>query len=473
MFAGKAGAMAGKGRPRLAGWLVGAGLVLGGGYGCSGGESGTLEQIRDAGELRVLTHNSPRTYYLGPDGEKGLEYDLTRRFAEELGVDLKVKVINDFGGILEALKDGKGHLAAAGITRTSEREKRFDFGPAYQTVEQEVICRRGRRVPGDWEDLPEIDLLVLSGTSYVERLKEIKQVIHDLRWEETDALSIEQILQRVWKGQVDCTVADSTILAMNRRYYPELVVAFPISPEQELAWALPQGSEALQKRLEGFFEGLRKNSELAGIRDRYFGHVRIFDYVDITTFQQRIRSRLPKYKPLFQRAARDFPFSWKLLAAQAYQESHWRPRARSPTGVRGMMMLTLVTARSLGIENRMDVEASVRGGARYLAKLIRQVPESIEEPDRTWVALAAYNVGMGHIRDARRLAEREGMDPDHWNSLKKMLPRLSQRKYYKNLPYGYARGTEPVIYVRRIRQYLDVLRNHFRETEEVSAERAS
>jgi membrane-bound lytic murein transglycosylase F len=318
-------------------------------------------------------------------------------------------------------------------------------------------------VPGDWKDLPEVDLLVLEDTSYVERLREIKQVVPDLTWREAESLSTEQILEKVWREDgVDCTVADSNIVALNQRYYPELVVAFPITEEQELAWVLPKGSNALQDRLRQWFRELEANRELAALRDRYYGHFQIFDYVDIATFQSRIKTRLPRYKPLFQEVAADYPaFSWELLAAQAYQESHWRPRARSPTGVRGMMMLTLTTARSLGIRNRLDVRNSIRGGGEYLARMWERLPESIEEPDRTWIALAAYNVGMGHIWDARRLAKRAGLDPDSWSALKQTLPKLSQREYYKDLPYGYARGTEPVTYVRRIRQYFQILQRRF------------
>ncbi|MEF8793341.1 membrane-bound lytic murein transglycosylase MltF [Thiohalorhabdus sp.] len=426
------------------------------------GAGATLDAIREAGELRVITRNSPTTYYYGRDREKGLEYDLARRFADELGVELRLVVINDIGDILDALAAGKGHIAAAGLTVTPERRRRFDFGPAYQKVRQEVVCRRGGAVPDDWDDLPEVGLLVLEETSYTERLREIKQVVHDLEWEESGSSSAEEILERVWRGKVDCTVADSHILALNQRYYPELKVAFPITQEQELAWALPEGSGALQARLEDWFAGLKEAGDLAAIRERYFGHFQVFDYVEIAVFQRRMKNRLPGYKALFQEVAGDYPaFSWELLAAQAYQESHWQPLARSPTGVRGMMMLTRNTASSLGIDNRLNVQNSIRGGAEYLARMWERLPQSIEEPDRTWAALAAYNVGRGHIRDARRLAEREGLDPDSWNVLKRMLPRLSQPQYYKTLPHGYARGREPVKYVMRIRQYYQILKRHF------------
>jgi len=448
---------AGRRRNRRLPWWAPVAMLLAGCTGEAEKAQSPLEAIRESGELRVITRNAPTTYYYGREGKEGLEYDLVRRLADDLGVDLHLVVKDSVAATLDALAKGQGHLAAAGLTRTAEREERFAFGPPYQRVQQQVVCRRGGAVPADWEDLPDVGLLVRGGTSYVERLRDIRQVIHDLEWREARALSSDQILAKVWRGEVDCTVADSNIVAVNQRYYPELVVAFPLTEQQELAWALPKGAQALKKRLADWFAEQRAGNELAAIRERYYGHVQVFDYVDIATFKQRIASRLPRFKGTFQEWAARYDFPWELIAAQAYQESHWRPRAESPTGVRGLMMLTRVTAHSLGIEDRLDAEASIRGGVEYLRKMMERLPEDIQEPDRTWIALAAYNVGMGHIWDARRLARRFDRDPDQWNTLKEMLPLLTRPKYYKELPYGYARGTEPVNYVERIRQYSEIL----------------
>lgn len=175
--------------------------------------------------------------------------------------------------------------------------------------------------------------------------------------------------------------------------------------------------------------------------------------VEEAIFLRHMRARLPRYVVMFKHEARRYDLAWQLLAAQAYQESLWNPRAVSPTGVRGIMMLTRNTSSAYGIENRHDPRASISGGARHFARLMKRVPAAIQEPDRTWVALAAYNVGMGHIKDARRLAARLGKDPNRWSSLREVLPLLAQKKYYESLPHGYARGWEPVIYVKRIRAF--------------------
>jgi membrane-bound lytic murein transglycosylase F len=144
---------------------------------------------------------------------------------------------------------------------------------------------------------------------------------------------------------------------------------------------------------------------------------------------------------------------WHLLAAVAYQESHWNPKAKSPTGVRGLMMLTLSTAKEMNVENRLDAAQSLKGGAAYLLKLKARLPQRILDPDRTLFALAAYNVGFGHLEDARVLTVRAGKNPDHWEDVRAHLPLLSKKEFYSTVKYGYARGGEPVLYVDNIQYY--------------------
>ncbi len=180
-------------------------------------------------------------------------------------------------------------------------------------------------------------------------------------------------------------------------------------------------------------------------------------------FQRHIETRLPQYRRQFEDVAKAYNISWTLLAAQAYQESRWDPHAVSPTGVRGLMMLTRDTASSLGIQNRTDPTKSIVGGAQYFRKLEKRLPRHIGKADRISIALAAYNVGMGHIKDAQHLARRMGKNPHSWDDLKTMLPLLTQKSYYETLRYGYARGWEPVQYVKRIRAYHSLLEQYLRQ----------
>ncbi|HSG05369.1 MAG TPA: membrane-bound lytic murein transglycosylase MltF, partial [Nitrospiria bacterium] len=354
-------------------------------------------------------------------------------------------------------EEGEGDLAAAGLTRTPTRTEAYLAGPVYQNVRQQVVCRRGAPIPKTPGDLPGISLTVVAGSSYVERLEALRPENPGLSWSESEAEGTEELLEAVWEGNIPCTVADSNIVAINRRYFPELLVAFDLTEPEPLVWYFPREAKDLKAAVEDWFDEYQDDGKLDLLLDKYYGFIEIFDYVDTRSFVRAIDEVLPHYQALFRKTGREYHIPWALLAAQAYQESHWRPRAKSPTGVKGLMMLTLPTAKEVGVSNRLDPEQSVRGGAKYLDNIRRRLPEEMAEPDRTWIALAAYNVGMGHVRDARELARRLKKDPDQWSSLSEVLPLLSQKKYYKTLKHGYARGREPVLYVNRIRNYRDIL----------------
>ncbi len=416
-----------------------------------------LKQIQNDGELVVATRNAPTTYYEGRDGLSGFEYELIQGFAEHLGVNTRFVVKDNLGEILPLLEQGEVDIAAAGLTRTEERDSNFLFGPTYQIVNQQVVCRRGGKRPRKIEDLEGVELVVPARTSYVERLTYLKRYHPNLSWQTDEQLNTENLLEEVWRKRVECTVADSNIVDINQRYYPELSVQFDISEPEILAWILPQNAESLQDAVDDWFEVIEEDGTLAQLLEKYYGFIEVFDYVDIRTYKRRIYKVLPKYKNYFKAAAKHYKFDWTLLAAMSYQESHWNPRARSPTGVRGIMMLTLNTAKEVGVQSRFNVEENIWGGARYLKRMYNRLPDSISEPDRTYMALAAYNVGYGHLMDARELAVRLGKNPDNWSELAEVLPLLSRKQYYKTLKYGYARGYEPVTYVQRIRDYQDIL----------------
>ncbi|HEB57626.1 MAG TPA: membrane-bound lytic murein transglycosylase MltF [Gammaproteobacteria bacterium] len=417
-----------------------------------------LSAIRARGELVVLTRWGPTTYYQGRDGLAGLEYDMAAAFAASLGVKVRFEIRDSIRDLLVALERGEGDLAAAGLTRTAQRRNHFRYGPVYQTVQQQVVCRRGGPRVRKVADLVGVRLAVPARSSYEERLLALKQQFPELQWQSREE-DTEQLMEEVWRRKgIDCTIGDSNIVAVVRRYFPELVVRFELGDPESLSWLLPGQSTELQAAAETWLAQQKDSGELSRLLDKYYGFIDAFDYVDTRTFVRRIKTVLPRYRSLFEAAGRRHGIDWQLLAAQSYQESHWNPRARSPTGVRGIMMLTLITAREVGVRSRLDAAQSIDGAARYLARLRKRIPDAVREPDRTWFALAAYNVGMGHLRDARQLARQLGRDPDFWSELSAVLPLLAQRKYYRKLKHGYARGYEPVRYVNRIRDFHDILR---------------
>jgi len=418
----------------------------------------TVAEIQRSGQLIVLTQNNPTVYYVDRhEQESGPEYELIKAFAERLGVTPLFVIKNSVAELMDAISRGEGDIATAGLSITAERKRKVLFGPAYQKVSQQVVCRRGGENPRKIADLMTVDLVVIAGSSYEERLKGLKHKYPKLSWHASSGLNAEQILEKIWNRKIGCTVMDSSIVSINQRYYPELRVRFALGQQDELAWALPKGAGALRRQAVDWFEEYQKSGEVARLQEFYYGHVTLFDYVDTQAFRRRVNERFPSFKALFEQAAQKYDLLAPLLAAQSYQESHWNPKAKSPTGVRGMMMLTWPTARSMGVDNRLNAEQSIFGGAGYLAKLRQNLASELQEPDLTWMSLAAYNVGLGHLRDAQTLAKRHGKDPHRWHDVKMMLPLLMKKKHYSTLKYGYARGSEPVQYVQQIRQYEKIL----------------
>ncbi|MGB5601094.1 MAG: membrane-bound lytic murein transglycosylase MltF [Gammaproteobacteria bacterium] len=418
-----------------------------------------LERVKQDGELVVYTRNSPTTYYEGPDAPAGLEYDMAKMFADELGVKLTMIIPETLGDIMEGVRDGTAHFAAAGLTVTEERKKHFRFGPAYQEVTEQLVYHADHPKPKNLSSLGDGILEVVAGSSHEERLKYLKNVIRDLSWRSVSDQESEDLMQLVADEFIDYTIADSNEIALNKPFFLRLRVAFDISEPQPLAWLFPKDKDnSLYKEAVKFFKKIKENGELTRMIERAYGHVDNLNYVGTIVFRRHIAQRLPAYESMFRKYAREYGLDWRLLVAIGYQESLLNADAQSPSGVRGLMMLTRKTSKDLGVENRLDPESSIKGGARYFAQLHTRIPKEIREPDKTWMALAAYNVGFYHVMDARIITEKRGLDPDKWIDVKTSLPLLAQRKWYKDTKFGYARGWEPVRYVENIRSYYDILR---------------
>lgn len=421
----------------------------------------SLKQIQESGKLIVLTRNAPTSMYIDRDNKQsGPEHNLVESFAASLNLEVEYKIKTSIKEIIDGIENAEGDLAAAGLTITSQRQQKFLFGPAYQDVTQQVVCRRDNLQPESVESLVGLNLVVIAGSSYVEQLESLQLKHPDLAWEETISEDTEQLLYSVWKRKIDCTVADSNIVDINRRYYPELIAPFNIHQAESLGWMMSTERTDLKAAIDAWFEPFQQAGDLNALLERYYGFFEVFDYVDTRRFITQIKKRYPKYEKLFKEAASKYDLSYLLLAAQAYQESHWKANARSPTGVRGIMMLTLDTAKAMGVKSRLDPKQSIFGGAKYMSSLIKnRFSDEVKEPNRTWLALAAYNVGRGHLHDAQTLTREQGLNPYLWGDVKQVLPLLADKKYYSKLKHGYARGNEPVRYVQRIREYQHILEN--------------
>ncbi|MEK6550737.1 MAG: membrane-bound lytic murein transglycosylase MltF [Pseudomonadota bacterium] len=424
--------------------------------GCSWFEN-QLERVRSAGELVMITHTGPTTYYETPDGPAGFEYDLAKAFADHLRVKLRVIAMPHRNELLLRLSRQEADFTA-GLTTVEAGPAPVRFTDPYQTISQMVVTRHGKTVPGEVKDLLGRDIEVRKDGRPVRHLLLLREKYPALRWNETEDKTVLELLQMVWEGLLDVTITDSHAIAVNRQYFPELRIAFTLGEPEGLAWAFRGGKDdSLHAEAQRFLAQIKKSGELAQLLDRYYGPAGLANPVNLAVYQFRIQNRLPPYQTLFQKAGKGHRLDWRLLAALAYQESYWDPAAVSPTGVRGMMMLTEETAREMGVKNRIHAGQSIQGGARYFRKTLDRLPGTVTEPDRTWMALAAYNVGMNHLEDARIITQKRGGDPNRWNDVKQSLPLLANPRWAAQAKFGYARGQEPVLFVNRIRTYYDVL----------------
>ena len=421
------------------------------------GRNKALERIQKSGAITVITRNNAHCYYTYRGQDMGFEYDLAEAFAGFLGVQLKVKVSESWDQLLPSLEEGEGDVVAASMTITPSRSKLVDFSRGYLPVQQMVITHKQNTEIKSIGDLEGKSVHVRRGTSYEERLRTLKEKGLDLMIKLRDDVPTEDLILSVAEGKIEVTIADSNVAFLNRRYFPDIRIAFPIEKPQSLAWAVKKGERALLDKINEFFEIIKKDGSFNDIYNRYYAYVDRFDHLDIKRFQERIEARLPRYEKTIKKAAQLYGFDWRLIAALMYQESQFNPWARSFSGVRGLMQLTTVTAQEMGVKNRLNPQQSIMGGARYLRKLYDQYDKT-PEPDRILIALAAYNVGKGHILDARRLASKMNLDPNKWSSLEKTLQLLKDRRYYKKSRFGYCRGSEPVFHVRSILTYYDILK---------------
>lgn len=416
----------------------------------------TLQRVLERDFITVHTRNTPFTYYEGRQGPTGFEYELMRRFADRLGVSLNLSDDHHVQSVLDAVRD-QGDLGAAALP-LDPLAPGLMFSRPILSMQPMVVYRRDLPPPDELDDLLELNIGIAKGTGISRVMHELQQRRPQLSWKEAEDLEIAALLRRVEDGDLDAAVVYAHQFRLNRLFFPEVEDGFKVGQPVTMAWAFASlDGLALVEQANAFLEDLQDSGELDLLVSRYFGHDDYLEYVGARVFIHHVNQRLPRYDELFKQAAREQHFDWKLLAAVGYQESHWDPEATSPTGVRGLMMLTNATAEEVGVANRLDAAQSIEGGARYLRSIEERLPDSIRGDDRLYMALAAYNVGLGHLYDARDIARMRGGNPDHWRDVRDALPLLQESQWHSKTRHGYARGGEPVIYVQNIRRYLEIL----------------
>ncbi len=426
-----------------------------------------LPSPKEAQTLVVAVRPGPASWFPGPDGAiQGLDHDLIERFARERNLPLTVVTVSDAGALIDRVVAGEAHVGIGGLFRPQHVKPPAERGrthppllwtSGYASAEAVVVYARDAFRPRSFRDLAGAEVAYVESSGIEGVLAQVRRDHPEIRWIPMKASSADALLAAVDEGNADFAVVSSIDAAVGRNIHLDVDVAFPLGVKRELAWAIGGHHPELARELDDFLSRMRRDGTLARLVERYFAPHGEVARLDAGVFMERMRTSLPAWKPMFVAAQEATGIDWRLIAAVAYQESQWDPGATSETGVRGFMQLTEDTARHLGVSDRLDPRQSVLAAARYLRDLKEKLPKRIVEPDRTWFALAAFNLGLGHLEDARVQAQRDRLDPDRWRDVRKALPLLALPEYYEKARLGYARGGMPVAFVDRVRAYYDIL----------------
>ena len=424
-----------------------------------------IEQIQDRGVLHVATLTSPLTYYLNGSDPEGLEYHLAKHFADYLGVSLRIRVYPDIPHLLRAVDDRSTQILAAGLSRTEPWENKYVFSKAYDADRPVIIYRetQGFTPANNIKELIGAKIELVSGSASEILMKGYQKTLPKLRWRSINSSNDLDLLTRLQNRKIDYVIVSERLWKKYASYHPELKASIKLGDRTPISWLTRKHIDtSLEDSLELFFQLESSQKLIADLRQTARPPENPLNYVETVAFRNAVETRYQKLKPYFAQAAEQSGFDALLLSAIAYQESHWKADAVSATGVRGIMMLTERAASEVDVTDRTDPRQSIIGGAKYLQLVMDKIPDRITQPDRLWFALAGYNVGYGHLEDARILTQKAGKDPDNWMDVREFLPLLADETVYPETRYGFARGEEPVTYVRNVRAYQKILQTEER-----------
>jgi len=430
----------------------------------------------EAGELVVIVRPGPVVYYPGPNGTlAGLDVDLVREFASEKKMPLRFVLADSAAAVIAAVASGTAHLGAGGLFRPQVRvgveasapsgadataarvEPDVTWTAGFATAEPVLIYNRDGYRPARWGDLDgETVAYADDDAAFVPEIAAARSAHPAISWQQL-AAPTAALISQVSDGTLSYAIVGSIAASLARNIYLDFDVAFAAGDAREVAWAVSPRYAKLRDELDAFLARLRRNGTLTRLVERYIPAGPQIQRIDAGILHERVKTLLPQYRGLFHDAQERTGVEWRLLAAVAYQESQWDPSATSETGVRGFMQITEETAKRLGVRNLLDPAENVLAAARYLREIKDKLPARIAEPERTWMTLAAFNIGLGHLEDARILAQRQKLNPDLWIDVKKVFPLLALPEYFAQAKLGYARGGMPVVFVDRVRAYYDVL----------------
>ena len=421
--------------------------------------SPTLENVFQKGSITVASFTSPNTSYGHHSGSSGLEHSLASRFSDELDVNLVIKHYERLDDIYTAVENGEADFAAANLIPENSHYGKLRVSVPYLFTEPRLIYPRKQKRPKSLASIENATILVSANSLSKSQLEKFETQYPKIKWLKTKHLYTNQTLNLLANNDVDYAIINTNDYDRYRPIYPQLKSAFSLTRPQAVRWVFSKdGDNSLYMAAHNYLVNTKKENGIQKLNQQLYKHIDSINYSSARIYQRHIKKRLPRYRDTFQKAADQYDFDWRLLAAVSYQESAWNAKAISPTGVRGLMMLTQRTAREMGVYNRSNPEQSVEGGAAYLRKLIDRQPEQMQAEHKIWFGLAAYNAGYGHISDARQIAKTQGLNPYNWHSVKDYIPLLQQPRWYKDTRFGYSlSASQALTYVENVRRYYDLL----------------
>jgi len=426
-----------------------------------------LLKIKEDGILHAITIYNSTSYFLYRGEPMGFEYELLSRLADDLDLKLKITIAEDIDELFNLLNSGKGDLVAYGLTITEPRKEQVSFTEHHYVTHQTLV----QRMPNNWRSLPgyKIEQSVVSNTlelmddtvwvrentSFAERIKNLQDEIGaDIPIEHIEGnVTNDEIIRMVVDGEIERTVADYNVAAINKTYYPILHIDTRISFAQRIAWAVRKNSPELLKAINKWISEEKKSDDYYVIYNKYFKNRKSYRTRIRSDFYSKNGNAISKYDDIIKTNAKRMLWDWRLLCSQVYQESRFNPRAKSWAGAGGLIQLMPATAKEVGVNNSFSPKQNIKGGVTYLIRMLNNFESVKDSIQKIKFTMAAFNCGLGHVKDAQRLAKKHGKDPLVWDdNVEEYILKLKDKKYFLDdvVKYGFVRGEEPYNYVRDI-----------------------
>ncbi len=416
-----------------------------------------LKHVKLRGKLRVITDYNSTNYFIYKGRTMGFQYEMLQALAKHLGVKLELTVNNDLLSSFKSLENGEVDVLGMNLAVTKDRMDRFNFTVPHSQSRQVLIQLKDSIQSSSYissqNQLVGKHIHVSEASSFEERLESLSQELGKEILVETEKLEVEQLISKVAKGEIKFTIADENVAMVNQAYYPEIDIKTPVSFPQNLAWALRKGTNHLTQDINMWLIDFQKSREYKRIYRKYFRSSRIEEMLLSEYFTLK-SGKISEYDELLKEKSKIVGWDWRLLSALVYQESNFNPKARSWVGAFGLMQLMPETAYRYDVDSLSSARDNVDAGVKYLKYLEGKLDKTLDDKtDRLQFLLASYNVGLGHILDARRLAVKNGKNPDQWKgSVDYYLLNKAKPEFYNDpvVKYGYCRGEEPYLYVTKI-----------------------